>query len=176
MRCLAAVRMSIKSAPFRAGLAGLILLIFAGISWAAPPPVKIVFPVDNTAVDKDLIGVYGTAAPGITSITLEVTNGSVAESSRNIPVVNGGFTARVDLNKGKCTITASSAQGRHTITVFRLGSAKDPVPQGMKRFFTHRYLAETTKCTECHEVGAGKTDYSKMRIGNVSCVTGSCHP
>jgi predicted CXXCH cytochrome family protein len=153
----------------------MIILVFASWAWAAPP-VNITFPLDKAAVDKSLIGVFGTAAPGTATVNIDVSNGNVVGSGRNIPVVNGGFTARVELDTGQCTIKVSSPQGSQSITVYRLSSAKEAAPKGMKRYYLHRYLPETNQCIECHDVSATKTDYRKMRIGKIACTTNSCHP
>lgn len=160
-----------------------VVLCLSSLALALPSAVwaegiTIANPPDRASPAVEKLMVVGTVDdPGVTSVNVTITGGSLDEDSPEIPVRYGGFSFKVKLSKGENIITVSAGSlGRTSVNLFRRGSAQDRAPSGFRPFALHsERLDNIDDCTACHEVSEKKTNYRRMTVGKGTCATSECH-
>jgi predicted CXXCH cytochrome family protein len=140
--------------------------------------VSIVHPPDLASpAARDLLVVGAVEGSDVSTVTVEITGGSLKERSSSVPVVFGGFSFKVSLAAGANVITVrAGSAGSASTRLFKRGSEDERPPAGYRPFTLHsKELELAENCTSCHEVSEKKTNYRRMTVGRGTCATSSCH-
>ncbi len=131
--------------------------------------LSIAYPPDKSLVTLAEVAIVGTTDE---SGTIHVrVDGGKSLSGDAIEIVNGGFSATVQLSPGQSLIQFAAPSGQSvTLTLaFKNNPSNYPVWQ------LHDLQPDFSDCTNCHRVSERRTNYKRMAMGVESCRSDVCH-
>ncbi len=135
-------------------------------------PFNVIYPPDRVWVNRSKITIVGIAtSPAIKTIRI---NGVAVLGGRTRKVIDGAFSATIQLKPGLNNITFSSSGFTLKRSIFLIARGKRP-PRGFRRFYVHRYLGEL-KCRMCHRLGRKRSYKERIIPTPAGCSTSKCHP